>query len=363
MKKAYEMQLAGATIQEIADHYDLSYEALRSRLRRYRRRHNLPSVGGPTAKEEGKHTTLNDAIHRPLTMDELIDCTGLTERMIAAGLEEMSEQGLNITCIDGVYQLRKDKGLSENKHKQDWSGDKTITFGVVSDTHMGSIYEQLTFLNELYDIFQQRKISEVYHAGDITEGDYSGRQGHIYERHKHGADQQVDYVVKNYPRREGVTTYFIGGNHDATHLRNGGVDILRMIDRRRDDMINLGWDNAKINLTPNCILEMNHPLGGSAYAYSYRLQKYLEVVGEKDKPSILIQGHHHKAIYYYEWTKNIHAFEAGTTQAQSAWMRNKRLSSHVAGWVITVQVDESGTIQHLIPELIPMTQDKEDDYK
>ena len=38
-------------------------------------------------------------------------------------------------------------------------------------------------------------------------------------------------------------------------------------------MIYLGQSDAVISLTPNCTLELRHPLDGTAYALSYKLQK------------------------------------------------------------------------------------------
>ena len=85
----------------------------------------------------------------------------------------------------------------------------------------------------------------------------------------------------------------------------------------------MGQLNARVYLTPNCILELNHPLDGAAYALSYSLQKYIESMQGGTKPNILLNGHHHKAMYLFY--RNVHAFEAGTFQAQSSWMKGSDL--------------------------------------
>jgi len=61
--------------------------------------------------------------------------------------------------------------------------------------------------------------------------------------------------------------------------------------------------NAKINLTPNCVLEINHPLDGAAYALSYALQKRIDAMSGGEKPNILFDGHHHiKQFIYFTGT-------------------------------------------------------------
>ena len=81
------------------------------------------------------------------------------------------------------------------------------------------------------------------------------------------------------------------------HIKNGGIDIGRIIARERQDMTYLGQSNAKINLTPKCVLEINHPLDGASYAIS-SLQKLIDSMSGGDKPNILINGHHHKGNVY-----------------------------------------------------------------
>lgn len=211
----------------------------------------------------------------------------------------------------------------------------------------------------MYDIFKQEGIETVYHAGDITEG-VNMRQGHEYEVFKHGVDEQAQYVINNYPKRLGITTKFISGNHDHSGIKSAGHDIGYPIAKARDDMIYMGMSNAKVELTPSCVLEINHPLDGSAYALSYTIQKRIDSMSGGEKPSMLIDGHHHKMIYLFY--RNIHAFEAATFQAQTAWMRGKRLPAHMGGWIYEIHVDDEGTIQRCSGTFFPFYTAIEKDY-
>ena len=43
---------------------------------------------------------------------------------------------------------------------------ETIRFGLLSDTHLGSLYERTDVLNLAYKLFADEGIKNVYHAGD-----------------------------------------------------------------------------------------------------------------------------------------------------------------------------------------------------
>ena len=281
---------------------------------------------------------------------------------VFAIVENLRKKGY---CIDfdgcGTYKLANNIEVKPTVVRKDWNGSKHIRIGVVSDTHLGSKHAQLTFLEELYDRYAELGITDVYHCGDITDGMYPNRNDQIYELHAHGADAQVDYVVNNYPKRDGITTHFITGNHDFTFVRNTGYNIGPAIDMRRDDMEYLGMFNAKVWLTPKCDLELNHPLDGSAYALSYSIQKTIDALSGGEKPKILCNGHHHK--YLTMFYRNIHAIEVPSVQAQTPYMKGKRLAAHVGGLVLDIYVDEEGTIERFACEMIPLYKCIENDYR
>lgn len=293
----------------------------------------------------------------------LIDISNQLEcgmKEVVEVINGMINEGLNIVEEPlNTFHLCKTITYSENKHQENWKGDKIIRFGAVSDSHLCSKWQQLTFLNYLYDVFESEGINTVYNSGDLTEG-FKMRRGHEHEIFKFGADEQAQYVIDVYPQRQGIITKFITGNHDHSHIKNGGIDIGKQIADKRKDMIYLGMSNAKINITPNCIVELNHPLDGASYALSYAPQKTIDAMSGGQKPNILLNGHHHKI--FYMMYRNIHAYECGTTQAQTPWMRGKRIAANVGGLIVEVHVDEEGTITRCKGEYIPQYKPLENDY-
>lgn len=262
------------------------------------------------------------------------------------------------------YRKTEKKVVIQNQepkhHKMTWDGTDTVRFAIIGDTQIGSKYTQLTYLHQFYDLCEKEGIKHVYHTGDLTDG-LKMRVGHEYELYEVSADDMRDDVIRNYPRRDGIVTHFITGNHDASIYKQVGYDIGEAIARDRADMEYLGRDCAIVNITPNCTLELRHPWDGTAYALSYKIQKMIEAMESDSKPNILAVGHYHKAEYLFY--RNVHALQTGCFQGQTPFTRGKGISVHLGGWIVTVRVDKQGTIRGVSPEFIPFYKSIPNDYR
>ena len=219
------------------------------------------------------------------------------------------------------------ENLAPTTHIQEWSGNQVLSFGLISDTHINSKYTQLTYLQKFYEICSQRGIKDIYHVGDIDEGEQM-RTGHQYECYTQGADDHISEIVANYPCLDEIVTHFITGNHDSSIYKRCGVDIGEIIAMKRKDMKYLGRDCARIEITPNCILELRHPWDGTAYALSYKPQKMIDGMEADSKPNILAIGHYHKLEYLFY--RNVHCFQAGCFQTQTPFY--KGINSDYKNW-------------------------------
>lgn len=274
--------------------------------------------------------------------------------------KKANELGVEVTTAAAEPKRVIVQNQEPEHFKSKWDGAKTIKFGIMGDTQFGSKYAQITYLHQYYDLCELEGITDVYHTGDITDG-LKMRTGHEYELYEISADEMRDDVVKNYPKRDGITTHFITGNHDASIYKHVGYDIGQAIATFRPDMNYLGRDCAVINLTPKCTLELRHPWDGTAYALSYKMQKMIEAMESDSKPSILAVGHYHKAEYLFY--RNVHALQTGCFQGQTPFTRGKGISVHIGGWIVTVTVAEDGSILRFSPEFIPFYNSMKNDYK
>lgn len=284
---------------------------------------------------------------------------GKTEDEIRAYLKSVGKDGKVKPPAAATKKFISYENLVPRKHMADWDGSTRITFGLIGDTHFSSKYAQLTHLSNFYKVCAEMGVKDVYHTGDIDDGEQM-RLGHQYECYAQGADDHVSEIVKNYPKYPGCKTHFITGNHDASIYKKCGVDIGKAIAKQREDLIYLGRDWAKVKLTPNCILELRHPWDGGAYALSYRPQKLIESMDADSKPNILAIGHYHKIGYLFY--RNVHCFLSGCYQSQTPFIRGKGLSVHMGGWLVTVEVDKLGHVLRIVPEMVPCYKGIDDDY-
>jgi predicted phosphodiesterase len=247
-----------------------------------------------------------------------------------------------------MKKIKEDFGLSEKQVRavllerkkekpkilRRYFTNKEIKFGIVSDTHLCSNYERLNELHTFYAICEKVGVSEIIHAGDIIDGNGKMYRGQLNEIHTYGVMRQVKYAVKNYPKIEGINTYFICGNHCLSFYNDNGIDIGKLIEEKREDMHYLGQYRATIQIG-KAIMEVVHPAGGIAYALSYKSQKYAEQIPSGQKPNVLIFGHWHTSHYF--WYRNIHILNAGCFQGQTSYLARKGLNPAIGGWICTIK--------------------------
>ncbi len=232
-------------------------------------------------------------------------------------------------------------------------------FGAIGDNHMGSRYERLDVLNALYDLYEKEGVKTVYNTGNWIDGE---RRFNRSDLNVHGMDNQIRHFVENYPKRKGVTTYFIAGDdHEGWYVQDNSMDIGRYAEMKaqeagRSDLVYLGYMEADIvlpakNGTGKTVIRVLHPGGGSSYAISYSVQKIIESYQGGEKPDVLLVGHYHKADYVFN--RGVHAVQTGCTQDQSPFMRKKKLAAHLGGWIIEMATDDNGAVTRFKQEFMP----------
>jgi predicted phosphodiesterase len=301
------------------------------------------------------HKVMSIIKKRAMSPDEIAEELDLkpSERyLVLDALEQLQDEKFAVELrTDGRYVLAADvaPGGRAAQKMQD-RGDGWSVLGFVSDTHLGSPHERLDVLNKLYDIYAEEGVTNVYHGGNWIEGESR------FNRHDvkvFGMTAQLDYFLEYYPVRPGITTHYVAGDdHEGWYQQRERVIIGEYLEEKalkvgRADLHYLGYVEADVELTTpsgaSTCLRVMHGGGGSAYAYSYVLQKQVESYQGGEKPSILCMGHHHKFDYCYP--RNVHAFMPGCTEDQSIFMRKKKIEAHVGGVLVRLkQSPEDGHV-------------------
>lgn len=208
-------------------------------------------------------------------------------------------------------------------------GDR-VRIAVVSDTHLGSKYQQVTALERFLRYAKNQRVRAILHCGDVTDGPYM-RHRNPDEVWLHTWTAMRDYAVEALPRL-GVPWYVIAGNHDDWWTLDGGPDIVEAICAARDDMTYLGRAQGFLRFG-EVVVELAHPNMGTAYALSYHLQRHVEGMPPEEKPHIYLAGNWHKAVHLPAY-RNVEAFAVPAFQSRTHWMRGKRLASVVGGLIL-----------------------------
>ena len=206
-----------------------------------------------------------------------------------------------------------------------------LKFGLVSDTHFGAKQSAREELGEFYDIAKEKGVECFVHAGDIVDGCgvYHWQQ---FEQDRVGFEEQLDDLRVNYPN-VWLPTYFIWWNHDENFLKANWVNICKAIETVRQDLINLGFYDARLKLN-GIVINLHHWGGSLSYAKDYKMKKYLDGLPVENQPDIFALGHYHTALYdFHRW---IHWFMPWAFLKENLLAKRFNLWNVIGGWVIEI---------------------------
>lgn len=261
------------------------------------------------------------------------------------GLIEMLKKQGYMFEVQGD-KIIKNKPIKENDVYKIPNDLEHLKLLLISDTHLASKYDRLDILRYLYDKADREGVNYILHSGDVTEG-LSGRPQQIHELKETSYTGQRDYVIEKYPESD-IPTYMIAGNHDLWWIKQCGADIVQDICNNRDDLHYLGSDCEDLKIG-RLKIRMFHGKGGSAYAKSYKLQKYLDGIPSDEIPHILQTGHIHQAFYMKQG--KTHCFQTSCLEDQTPYCRSQGLSNDKSVWWVDVYMNSNGTPVQIKQEL------------
>lgn len=225
-----------------------------------------------------------------LTVEDIADHLDRGPTVIASTLEDLRLQGYNLVSRIGkrggiqLEAVSQDSRAPHIVHDLSEYEGKWVRFGACGDKHLGNMHSRPDVMKLLYDLYASEGITTVYDTGNWIDGEARFNKGELLV---HGMDAQLDYWIENHPQREGITTKYVAGDdHEGWYqqrecLEIGKYAMLRAKDAGRNDLEYLGYAESMIELKArngSRIMMVNHPGGGSAYAISYKGQKYVECV-------------------------------------------------------------------------------------
>lgn len=144
------------------------------------------------------------------------------------------------------------------------------TIGIISDTHIGSKFENRKYIDLATNYFIKNNIHKVINCGDMFQA--------IIEPMKYGLQRQINVGLKEYPYSKVLTNYVLGGNHEF-HFMERDEELFYYLFTRKD-MKFLGLKEAYINWK-NKLIKIEHPIT----KYFINLPNI--------EPNMTFDGHHH----------------------------------------------------------------------
>lgn len=292
--------------------------------------------------------------HDQATLEELADLADMSPRRVRAALEQLGHDGYRVETSDTAARLVRFPAETGERHSFSpslFDGD-VMRFGVVSDVHLSSIAERPEAVEAAYDVLEREGIVDVFNPGDLVDG-IGIYKGQVSELKHHTYEAQVDHAEATYPRRDGIVTRIIGGNHDLEgEFGKAGADPVQAVCNRRPDMEYLGRYSAWVELPNGATMHLLHPQGGASYATSYRPQKIAESYEAGSKPNILLVGHWHRTGYFM--VRGVQTMMAGTFQGPTTFSTRKAMGEAGWGfWIVECRLADDGSVVRFKPEWLP----------
>ncbi len=251
-----------------------------------------------------------------------------------------------------IKNLKKPKGKYYEKKIS--FPDKHIKFLVFADSHMGHKGYSHDLKQKMRSDAKRQGCEFGLNVGDTIEG-MSGREGHIYELDHIGYSAQVDFFAKEF--HFGMPIYSIEAqdSHSGWYHNKGnaGVEIGKELERRAKDYVFIGYNEQDLVLDNGLKIRLRHPGGGTAYAISYKMQKYVNSITGGDKPNMIFQGHFHKSMQMMY--RNRVCFESGTLCAQTPFMKKIGTPAHMGYWIIDAYMNKQKNkgLERIISQWVP----------
>ena len=190
-----------------------------------------------------------------------------------------------LTSIDDkiiIESFNNDIVLNGKTHQVYDFDNNDFDYIVISDTHFGSVFENVDYLRQVYDYAVKHNIKYIFHSGDLIEGQYSNFDRCPIKYKNIMA--QIEHVINDYCYDDSITNLILFGNHDLYALING-IDIEKELSERKDFKI-LGYRSAYLHIK-NEYLALKHEIA--------RIKN--NVIDEQVFLSFHGHSHHYRCIY------------------------------------------------------------------
>lgn len=122
---------------------------------------------------------------------------------------------------------------------------------IISDTHIGSVYENASYIDAVYEYALKHNIKTILHGGDLLQGPYKNVSNKYRDM-----DTQINHLLEIYPTDSSITNQIILGNHDFQIIKND-QHLLDLINRQDLNILGIrksyfDWQGKLISISHKC---------------------------------------------------------------------------------------------------------------
>ncbi len=304
---------------------------------------------------------------RERTCDEVCKKFGISILEFSCIINRLKSSGINI-----IVSGKGEDATVLNLDERNLNGDNIYTIDIgnatefkallISDTRLGSKYQQLTRLNDAYLQAHELGYDKVILLGDISEGLYNPKTPYYQTLFLDNTDAQMGYIITHYPYIEGMTTYFITGDQDRTHTSKNGIDIGRAISEEREDMIYLGNMRCLLNIRKMTILAQHLKIGAfdRAKTISLKQQDFIAAMRSEDRVDIILDGHLLVDLQLTE--RDMREISVPSLVSTTPRIKSNAVSHNVGYTLLEVELTKDGKFKDKAATMAPYYQTDKDDY-
>lgn len=293
--------------------------------------------------------SIKNLTEKEISLSSVSSILNLSEFEVLGVLRELRQEGTNIGIQkkdDDIYLFNHGERENNKDNRYQFYTDEAneFKFVAIADTRLGSKYQQLTILNDIYLKAYEMGYRNVILCGNISEGLFPVTDAYSDTNFLADTMAQVDYITQYYPFVEGMKTFFITGKKDEKHLKNNKINIGRRISEVREDMVYLGHISCNVSIDKANMLVFSPKLE-KTYTVSYRPQQQINSFRSEDKPDILLYGgllQMEKMSY-----RSVTCISVPTVCATTKEMSDKRHANTVGAWYITITTDKYGNLMNV----------------
>lgn len=216
-----------------------------------------------------------------------------------------------------------------------------LKFALLADTHIWAKWSAIDELWEFYDRAKEKWVEAFVHCGDLVDW-CNVYKWQAFEQDRVWFGEQLEEVKNIYPN-VWIPTYFIWWNHEEAFLKWNWVNICKAIEQVRQDLINLGFYDARLKL--NWIdINLHHWGWSLSYAKDYKMKKYLDSLPVEWQPDIFALWHYHTALY--DLHRGIHWFMPWAFLKENLLAKRFNLGNTI-GWRI-IEIEKNDKWQNIL---------------